>query len=106
MIKLTFLNQRELMNFEVENRMIYYYDRYWVHKLRCIPKDEEFIKKVRESRNRFPNQLINMFSISEKAQKEYDEAKDDEALADIIVHDCQKKGLTLLKREVIDDATA
>lgn len=104
MIKLVFLNNREVMNFEVVDRNIFYYDRYWIKKIRCIPKDEEFIKKIICSRNKFPTQLLSMFNITEKAQKEYDEAKDDEALADIIVFDCQKKGLTLLKREVVKNA--
>lgn len=103
MIKLSFLKGREVMNFRVEKRSIYYNDRIWINEIRCIPKDKDFIKKIRESRNRLPAKLINMFNLSEKAQKEYDSAKTDEELAKIIIKDCKEKGLLLVKKEVKDD---
>lgn len=100
MIKLAFLHGREVMNFRIEDRCIYYSDRIWKSEIRCIPKDEQFIKKVRESRNKFPMKLITMFNLSEKAQQEYDNAKTDEELAEIVILDCKKKGLKLIDKKV------
>lgn len=89
------------MNFRIEDRNIYYTDRVWKNEMRCIPKDEEFIKKIRESRNKLPSKLISMFNLSQKAQKEYDNAKNDKELALIIIKDCQNRGLKLLKKDGI-----
>lgn len=99
MIKLSFMQGREIMNFRVQDKFIYYNDRIWKKEIRCIPRDEEFVKKIRESRNKFPPKLLNMFNLTEKAQAEYDNAKDDKELAEIIIKDCLKKGLKLIKQE-------
>jgi len=102
MIKLTFQSGREVMNFRVENRFIFYSDRIWNNEIRCIPKDEKFIKKIRESRNKLPPKLLTMFNLSKKAQEEYRSCKNDAELAAKIIEDCKKKGLKLLKREAKD----
>jgi len=99
MIKLSFLYGREVMNFRVENKNIYYSDRIWKNEIRCIPKDKEFIRKIRESRNKFPSKLLNMFNLSRKALEEYNNAASDKELAEIIIKDCLKKGLKLVKQE-------
>lgn len=99
MIKLTFTAKSEVMNFYIKDREIFYQDKVWHYGIRCIPKDEEFIKKVRESRNKLPDKLLTMFKLTEKQQKEYDDAKTDEEIVEIIIKDCKSQGLTLLKRK-------
>lgn len=96
MIKLTFLNQRELMNFKVIDRNIYYSDKVWKTSIRLIPRDEEFIAKIRNSRNKYSTKLIEMFTLNAKQIAEYESAKTEEELANIIVKDCKKQGLRLL----------
>lgn len=99
MIKLTFTINKEVMNFIVTDRNIWYKDRVWKGGVRCIPRDEEFIKKIIASRNKIPYKLISMFNLSKENQEEYNKAKDDDALAEIIIKDCKSKGLVLLSRE-------
>lgn len=99
MIKLTFTINREIFQVTIENREIWYRDRRWYKGIRCIPKDEDFIKKIKMSRNRLPSFLIDLFELNEKEQAEYDNAKTDEELADIVTIDARKKGGRLLKRE-------
>lgn len=103
MIKLTFqMNTgygKELMNFSIEDKNIYYMDRIFKEGLRIIPKDEEFIKKVRESRNKYSPKILDMFKLTKEEQEEYDNAKSDEELKDIIKKDCIKKGMKLLREE-------
>jgi len=101
MIKLIFLAGKDMMNFRIEGRNIYYSDKVWKNEIRCIPKDEEFVKKIIMSRNKLPKNLIKMFTLSEREQKEYDDAKTDEELAENIIRDCKLKGLVLIKREDI-----
>lgn len=99
MIKLTFMFGREIMYFLIKGREIYYSDRIWKDAIRCIPKDEKFIEKIRNSRNKYSPKLIEMFSLSEKQEKEYNECEDEDALAEICINDMHKKGIKLVKRE-------
>lgn len=103
MIKISFMFGREVMTFLVKDREIFYTDRLNTIPLRCIPKDEQFIKKIRESRNRYSPKLIEMFTLSSKAQQEYDNCITDEQLTEQIIKDSLKKGLKLLKQEPVDN---
>lgn len=105
MIKLKFILQREVMNFIVKGKEIFYTDRVFSNPLRCLPKDEQFIKKIIVSRNKYPFSLIKMFDLPEDELKEYEEAapKGEDALATIIIRDCRNKGLVLIKREDISN---
>lgn len=85
------------MNFMVKEKEIYYTDKIWKNWLRIIPRDEEFMKKIIASRNKVPKQILTMFNLSEEDKKEYENAKDEDELAEIIIKDCKLKGLKLIK---------
>ncbi len=91
------------MNFLVNGVEIYYTDRIFNKGLRCIPKDDNFAKIIRNGRNKYPAQLQTMFNLSEEEQKEYDDTapKGENALADVIERDCKNHGLLLIKREEV-----
>ena len=97
MIKLMFMYGREVMNFLVNGREVWYQDKIWAKGIRCIPKDEEFIKKIISSRNKIPMQLVYMFELNEKDKAEYEAAKTERELADNIIKDCKGKGLIFVK---------
>ena len=99
MIKLAFTINREIFRIEITNKEIWYGDRKWGRLIRLIPKDDRFIRKILESRNKLPRILINMFELTEKEQEEYDNAKNDDELAKICIKDCRMKGAQLLKQE-------
>lgn len=99
MIKLSFLYNREVLNFIVEGKVIWYRDRKWQQEIQCIPRDEEFIQKITFSRNALPHFLIDLFNLTKAEQEEYDSAKTDEELAGIIIKDCAAKGCRLIGRE-------
>ena len=96
---------REILNFAIQDRIIKYTDRKWGKWIQCIPKDKDFIKKVIMSRGRFPNFLIKMFTLSVKEQTEYDSAKTDEELAQIIIKDAKAKGCKLLSKKTEETTT-
>ena len=100
MIQLTFMMQKEIMRFKVAGREIFYCDRIWKDYLRIIPKDEVFLKKIRESRNKIPEWFMKSFNLTEKDIQEYEEAKTEEQLADNIIRDCRLKGLVLVDKNV------
>jgi hypothetical protein len=98
MIKLVFNYNREPMNFIIKNREIFYSDRRWGNWIRCMPPPENFMKAVSLSRNRIPAMLINMFKFTEEEIKEYNDAKDETALAEIITRDAKSKGCIFVKQ--------
>lgn len=99
-IKLVFTINRETLQFLVKDKYIYYTDRKWKNWVQCIPKDPKLIRRVLMSRNQIPVMLVRLFDLSEREQKEYDEAPDDEALSSIIVRDAKLQGCKLVRKEV------
>ncbi len=92
MILVSLIYNREILNFAIQDKIIKYTDRKWGKWIQCIPKDKEFIKQVVFSRGKFPHFLIKMFDLSVKEQVEYEAAKTDEELAQIIIRDGKLKG--------------
>ena len=102
MIVLRFLFGHETMTFLVKNREVWFSQPRLKKEIRCFPKDPDFLRIIMASRNRYPSHLIKMFEVSKEEEAEYEETKlkGDEALADKIIIDCQKKGLRLLHKEI------
>jgi len=100
MILVSFIYNREILNFAIKDKIIKYTDRKWGKWIQCIPKDKEFIKKVIFSRGKFPQFLIKMFELTDKEQREYDSAKTDDELSNIIIKDAKKKGCKLLYKKI------
>ena len=103
MILVSLIYNREILNFAIKDRIIKYTDRKWNKWIQCIPRDEEFIKKIIMSRGKFPHFLIKMFKLSTKEQAEYDNAKDDEELSQIIIKDGKRKGCKLRYKKYEED---
>jgi len=100
-IKLIFIINRETFQIEINEKEIFYMDRKWNRMIRLIPPDSDFIKRITMSRNRIPSHLIDLFNLTEAEKQEYDEAEDEEALAEICIRDAKMKGARLLKKEKI-----
>lgn len=98
MKKIVFSYNREIMNFVVKDREIYYSDKRWGNWIRCLPPPENFLKVVALSRNRIPAFVYNLFRFTEEEIKEYEAAKDEEALAEIIIKDAKSKGCIFIKK--------
>lgn len=103
MILVSLIYNREILNFAIKDRIIKYKDRKWNKWIQCIPRDENFIKKIIMSRGKFPHFLIKMFELSKKEKAEYDNAKSDEELAEIIIRDGKEKGCRLRFKKVEED---
>lgn len=98
MIKLVFSFDRELMNFLVKDREIYYTDRKFGNWVRCVPEPDNFIKMVSHSRNRIPMYIANIFKLTPEEKEEYDAVKTEDELADIIIRDAKSKGCIFINR--------
>jgi hypothetical protein len=91
------------MNFIIKDREIYYSDKKWGNWIRCLPPPENFLKIIALSRNRIPATISNLFVFTEEEMKEYQAAKDEEELAQIIIKDAKSKGCILIKKSDSED---
>ena len=96
MIKLLLSFNREPMNFVIKDREIFYSDKKWGTWIRCMPPPENLMKAVALSRNRISANLINMFRFTEEEVKEYNEAKTEQELANMIIKDAKSKGVIFI----------
>lgn len=99
MVKLVFSANREILQFYIRDKVIYYTDRKWKNWIQCIPKDKELVKKILLSRNKVPKVIARLFNLSKKEEEEYKKAKDDNELAEIITLDCKRQGVILQSRK-------
>jgi hypothetical protein len=105
MIQISFIYNREILNFAIQDRIIKYTDRKWGKWIQCIPKDKDFIMKVTMSRGKFPHFLIKMFELTNREQDEYNNAKTDEELSQVIIRDAKGKGCKLLYKKYEESPT-
>lgn len=92
-----------MMRFIIVDKTILYSDRKWNTFIQCVPAPENFLNKIRMSRNKIPAALGLMFNMSESEMKEYKDAKGEEALAEIVIRDCRIKGATLILKAKVNN---
>lgn len=102
-IKLIFSLNREMMRFLIVNKNVFYSDRKWNAWVQCLPKPENFLNTIKMSRNKIPSFLGEMFNLSKEEQEEYNGAKDEDALSEIIIKDCKLRGATLIAKAKEDN---
>lgn len=103
MIRLIFTYNRDVLNFLIRGKEIYYTDRKWKNWLRCLPVPEGFIKQIKMSRNKIPAFIGNLFNFTDEEMAQYEKAKGEKELAQIIIADAKSKGCRLLSENFIDE---
>ena len=100
MIKLLFTIGREIISIEIEGKIVIYKDRKFPNGIKFLPMDNNFEKIVIMSRNRIPKEIIELIGDANSGKNllEYQNAKDDEALATIVKEDAILKGCVFQKR--------
>lgn len=99
MIRLVFTANREMVHFLIINKSIYYSDRKWATWIRCLPRPENFIQKIKDNKDKSPLFLINLFNYTKEELEQYSSAKDESSIADLIIADARTKGCRLLLRK-------
>lgn len=99
MIRLVFTYTQEVLIFDIDNKIIIYRDRKWPMGIKFIPKDEDFIRKVRFSRNKISDNMITWMvdANSGKSLAEWEACKDDAEVAEIVKRDARLKGCVFRK---------
>lgn len=100
MIKIAFIaSQRKIIKFEIENKIVIYYDDIWKKGIQLIPKDQNIINKLRRSGKMNLKMMVALILDANKGEnlKEYNACKTDEEVADIIRNESKSKGLMEIK---------
>jgi hypothetical protein len=103
MTRLAFTYEHEIILFEIQNKIIIYKDRKWPKGFQFMPKDPNIVKAILMSRNRIRKEMINWIndSNSGKNLEEYNKAKGDEELSEIIKREAELKGCVFRKKQYI-----
>jgi len=98
MIKLQFVYNKEPMFFLVNKREVFYTDRKWKSWIRCLPPPKDFLLQIKNSRNKLPAALADLFKYTDEELKQYKEAGTEDQIADLIVKDARGRGCRLIQR--------
>ena len=102
-IRLAFTFDREIILFEICNKIIVYKDRKWPNGFQFMPKDPAIIKAIVLSRNKIRKEMISWINETNSGYnlEQYKRAVDDEAISDIVKSDCISKGCVFRKKQYI-----
>lgn len=96
MIQLAFIGpQRKIISFEIEGRVVRYYDDMWKNGIQLYPMQKENVKALLASRSpRMQTIGLLIFDANQgKNLEDYESCKTDEEIAEFITKDCKLKGL-------------
>ena len=88
-------NNRKIIKFSIDKRIIIYFDDIWKQGIQIMPKDQNLIEKLRRSGKSNLKEMAKLIieSNSGKSIKEYEKCSSDDELAKMVRKDCRKKGL-------------
>jgi hypothetical protein len=100
MIKLAFIGpQRKIIKFEIENRIVTYFDDIWKEGIQIMPKNQNLIERLRRSGKHNLKMMAALILDANKGGnfEEYQKCTNDEDVSKIIIKDCKSKGLIEVK---------
>ena len=104
MIKLMCEKQQQYFFIIIDEHRIYYTDKLqgslWGKPLQYLPPDPKAIMQIKLSRNKIPEHFIQLLEITKEEMQEFDNAKDDNELKEIVKRDLWRNGC-----KVIDEKT-
>jgi hypothetical protein len=94
MIKIMIEKNKEYFLITIDKKQIYYWDKFqgalWKKPLRYLPPDPSNTLTIINSRNRIPNYFIELLKIPADELKEFQEAKNDKELMELVIRDAKK----------------
>jgi len=100
MIKISFIApQRKVIRFEIEDKKVKYFDEVWKLGLQILPKHDSTILKMKRSGKKNIQFMVALILDvnSGKEFEQYQACKNDEEVRDLIIKDCESRGLILVK---------
>ena len=100
-IKLLLEKNKQYFIITIDNKKILYWDKLmgkvWNTSLQYLPPDPDIRKKIVMSRNKIPNNFIELLKITDEEMAEFEAAKDDEELKALVLRDCKKNMCNLIE---------
>lgn len=85
----------------IEEKKILYWDKLqgeiWGGPLQYLPPDPKIQQKIQMSRNKIPAEFADLFFIPKWEMEEFEKAKDENELKEIVIRDCKKNGCKLVE---------
>ncbi len=100
MIKKSFMtSSRKIITFEIEDKVVRYFDEVWKDGMQILPKDRSIVLKLMQSRDADLKVMAALIMDSNKGKnlEEYNSCNDDEELAEFITKESLSKGLLEVK---------
>lgn len=101
MIKLMFEKNKAFFIITIENRIVKYWDKLqgavWGGPLQYLPPDyTNVMRKIDASRNKIPPHFKDLLLVTKDELMEYENAKTDEEIKEIIIADAKKNACVLV----------
>lgn len=100
MMKLMFEKERHFFLITIENRKVLYWDKKVSVHLQYLPPDPNIDMKIRMSRNKLNHNVKELLKISQDDLKDFENAKDDNEIKDLVIRDAKTKGCVLVDLKI------
>ena len=99
-MKLSFIGpQRKIIEFEIEGKVVTYFDEMWKKGIHVYPLDKKLITKMKRTGNKGMQFMAALILDANKGKQleEYKSCNTEEDIAKLIRKDCEEKGLIEVK---------
>ena len=104
MFKMMFEKSGQFFIITIENKIIKYWDKLegkiWGGPLQYLPPDPKIHLKIEMSRNKIPKHFIHLLDIQKDELVEFENAKTDEELKELVLRDCKRNGCKLMSTKI------
>lgn len=99
-MKLAFIGpQRKIIQFEIEKKVVTYFDEMWKKGIQVYPLDKKLIMKMKRTGNKNMQFMAALILDANRGKelKEYESCNTEGDIAKFIRKDCENKGLVEIK---------
>lgn len=99
-MKISFVGpQRKIIEFEIEGKVVRYFDEMWKKGIQVYPLDDKLIKKMKRTGNKNMQFMAALILDANKGKEleEYESCNTEEDIAEFVRKDCKSKGLVEVK---------
>jgi len=99
-MKISFVGpQRKIIEFEIEGKVVTYFDEMWKKGIQVYPLDKKLITKLKRTGNKDLQFRVALILDANRGKEleEYESCNTEEDIANLIRKDCESKGLIEIK---------
>jgi hypothetical protein len=91
-------SSRKMIRFKIVGKTIYWFDNNWKEGIQIMPLDKDLINRMKKDKKMSVKVMAALILDANKGEglKEYNKCNTEEDLKNMIIKDCQNKGLRRL----------